>query len=83
MMFTSDNGSAGYIGLPDVNEPYRGWKITLFEEGIRVPFLARWPARLPAGETFDAPVHHFDMYATAAAAAVLFYPPTGLWTVLI
>ena len=69
VMFTSDNGGAGYIGLPGVNEPYRGWKITLFEGGIRVPFLARWPARLPAGETFDAPVHHFDMYATAAAAA--------------
>ena len=69
VMFTSDNGGAGYIGLPDVNDPYRGWKITLFEGGIRVPFLARWLARLPAGETFDAPVHHFDMYATAAAAA--------------
>ena len=69
VMFTSDNGGAGYIGLPDVNEPYRGWKITLFEGGIRVPFLARWPARIPAGATFDAPVHHFDMYATAAAAA--------------
>ncbi len=69
VMFTSDNGGAGYIGLPDVNDPYRGWKITLFEGGIRVPYLARWPARLPAGATYDAPVHHFDMYATAAAAA--------------
>ncbi|MGD8829244.1 MAG: sulfatase-like hydrolase/transferase [Pseudomonadales bacterium] len=69
VMFTSDNGAAGYIGLPDVNDPYRGWKITLFEGGIRVPFLARWPARIPAGTTYDAPVHHFDMYATAAAAA--------------
>ena len=69
VMFTSDNGGAGYIGLPDVNDPYRGWKITLFEGGIRVPFLARWPAKLPAGATYDAPVHHFDMYATAAAAA--------------
>jgi uncharacterized sulfatase len=69
VMFTSDNGAAGYIGLPDVNDPYRGWKITLFEGGIRVPFLARWPARLPAGATYDAPVHHSDMYATAAAAA--------------
>jgi uncharacterized sulfatase len=68
VMFTSDNGGAGYIGLPDVNAPYRGWKITLFEGGIRVPFLARWPAQLPAGVTYDAPVHHFDMYATAAAA---------------
>ncbi len=69
VMFTSDNGGAGYIGLPDVNDPYRGWKITLFEGGIRVPYLARWPAKLPAGATYDAPVHHFDMYATAAAAA--------------
>jgi len=69
VMFTSDNGGAGYIGLADVNDPYRGWKITLFEGGLRVPFLARWPARIPAGATYDAPVHHFDMYATAAAAA--------------
>ena len=69
VIFTSDNGGAGYIGLPNVNAPYRGWKSTLFEGGIRVPFLARWPAKLPAGETFDAPVHHVDIYATAAAAA--------------
>ena len=68
VMFTSDNGGADYIGLPDVNDPYRGWKITLFEGGIRAPFLARWPAKIPAGTTYDAPVHHFDMYATAAAA---------------
>ena len=69
VIFTSDNGGAGYIGLPDVNAPYRGWKITMFEGGIRVPFLARWPAKLAAGKTYDAPVHHFDIYATAAAAA--------------
>jgi arylsulfatase A-like enzyme len=69
VIFTSDNGGAGYIGLPDINAPYRGWKSTLFEGGIRVPFLARWPAKLPAGETFDAPVHHIDIFATAAAAA--------------
>ncbi|MDA0978544.1 MAG: sulfatase-like hydrolase/transferase [Proteobacteria bacterium] len=69
VMFTSDNGGAGYIGLPNVNDPHRGWKITLFEGGIRAPFLARWPARIEAGTIFDAPVHHFDMYATAAAAA--------------
>ena len=69
VIFTSDNGGAGYIGLPNVNAPYRGWKSTLFEGGIRVPFLARWPAGLAAGETYDAPVHHVDIYATAAAAA--------------
>ena len=69
VLFTSDNGGAGYIGLPDVNSPHRGWKLTFFEGGLRVPFLARWPGRLPAGEEFDKPVHHFDIYATAAAAA--------------
>jgi arylsulfatase A-like enzyme len=69
VLFTSDNGAAGYIGLPQVNHPFRGWKATLFEGGIRVPFFAKWPARIAAGTEVSAPVHHFDMYATAAAAA--------------
>ena len=68
VMFTSDNGGAGYIGLPDVNKPFRGWKISLFEGGIHVPFFAKWPARIPAGTVVNDPVHHFDLYATAAAA---------------
>ena len=69
VIFTSDNGGAGYIGLPDVNRPYRGWKMTLFEGGLHVPFFIRWPARIRRGGRFDAPVHHFDLFATAAAAA--------------
>ena len=69
VLFTSDNGGAGYIGLPEVNHPFRGWKITLFEGGIHVPFFAKWPARIPPGAEVDAPVHHFDLFATAAAAA--------------
>ncbi|GAB5453608.1 MAG: sulfatase-like hydrolase/transferase [Halioglobus sp.] len=69
VMFTSDNGGAQYIGLPDVNKPFRGWKISLFEGGIHVPFFAKWPARIPAGTVVEDPVHHFDLYTTAAAAA--------------
>jgi uncharacterized sulfatase len=69
VLFTSDNGGAHYIGLPEVNRPFRGWKITFFEGGIHVPFFARWPARIPAGSAVDDPVHHFDLFATAAAAA--------------
>jgi len=69
VLFTSDNGGAGYIGLPDVNKPFRGWKITLFEGGIHVPYFAKWPAKIAAGSEVTSPVHHFDMYATAAAAA--------------
>jgi len=68
VIFTSDNGGAHYIGVPEVNQPYRGWKITFFEGGIRVPYFMKWPAHIAAGSSFDAPVHHFDIYATAAAA---------------
>ena len=69
VIFTSDNGGADYIGLPDINKPYRGWKMTFFEGGVRTPFFAKWPARLPAGERFHSPVAHIDIFATAAAAA--------------
>jgi uncharacterized sulfatase len=69
VLFTSDNGGANYIGLPEVNRPFRGWKISLFEGGIHVPYFAKWPARIAPGTEVDGPVHHFDMYATAAAAA--------------
>jgi arylsulfatase A-like enzyme len=69
VIFTSDNGGANYIGLPDINKPYRGWKMTFFEGGVHVPFFARWPGVLPAGVKVDAPVAHVDLFATAAAAA--------------
>jgi uncharacterized sulfatase len=69
VIFTSDNGAPNYIGLPEVNEPFRGWKITFFEGGIRVPYFMKWPARIESGQRFDAPVHGFDLFSTAAAAA--------------
>jgi arylsulfatase A-like enzyme len=69
VIFTSDNGGAHYIGLPDINRPYRGWKMTFFEGGVHTPFFAKWPARLPRGARVDAPVAHVDVFATAAAAA--------------
>ena len=69
VIFSSDNGAPGYIGLPDVNKPYRGWKLTFFEGGIRVPFFAKWPARIPAGAERTTPVAHLDMFPTIVAAA--------------
>ena len=69
VVFTSDNGGANYIGLDDLNKPFRGWKATFFEGGLRIPFFVRWPAKLPRGTTFAKPVTHVDIYATAAAAA--------------
>ncbi len=69
IVLSSDNGGAGYIGLPEVNAPYRGWKITLFEGGIRVPMFVKWPRRIDAGTVIDTPVAHVDLLPTLAAAA--------------
>ena len=68
IVFSSDNGGAGYIGLPDVNEPFRGWKITLFEGGIRVPMFVKWPGLIAPGTIIDEPVAHIDVMPTLAAA---------------
>jgi len=69
VFFTSDNGGADYVGIPDLNQPYRGWKMTFFEGGIRTPFFAQWPAQIPAGTRFHTPAAHVDIFATAAGAA--------------
>lgn len=69
VVFSSDNGGAGYVGIPDVNAPYRGWKMTLYEGGIRVPMFVRWPAQIPAGGYITNPVSHIDVLPTLAAAA--------------
>ena len=69
VIFTSDNGGAGYIGISDVNKPFRGWKITNFEGGIHVPYFVKWPSKIKAGTTYKEPVHHFDIYSTIADAA--------------
>jgi arylsulfatase A-like enzyme len=69
VIFTSDNGGAGYIGLPEINKPYRGWKATFFEGGIHSPFFMRYPGVIQPGSRFAYPVAHIDIFATAAGAA--------------
>ncbi len=69
IFFTSDNGGANYIELQDINKPFRGWKISFFEGGIRVPFILSWPDQIDPGLKFDKPVHHFDIFSTIASAA--------------
>jgi len=65
--FLSDNGGTAH-GWAD-NAPFSGAKGSLMEGGIRVPFLASWPARWPAGKTFEVPVISLDIAATALALA--------------
>jgi len=69
VIFTSDNGGAHYIGLPDINRPFRGWKATFFEGGMHVPYFIRWPGHIQPGSNYASPVAHVDIFATAAAAA--------------
>jgi len=69
VIFTNDNGGAWYAGLPDINRPYRGWKQTFFEGGIRVPFFMRWTGRIAPGQRVNIPIEHIDVLPTLAAAA--------------
>jgi uncharacterized sulfatase len=69
IVFSSDNGGAGYIGVDNINAPYRGWKLTMFEGGIRAPMFVKWPARIAAGTEIDTPVAHIDVMPTLTAAA--------------
>ena len=67
VIFTSDNGGAWYAGIEGLNSPYRGWKATFFEGGIRVPYFVRWPGTIAPGTRAAAPASHLDMFATIAA----------------
>ncbi len=75
VIFSNDNGGAWYAGLPEINRPYRGWKGTFFEGGIRVPFFMRWPARIAAGQRVSMPMQFIDVFPTLAAAAGVQMPP--------
>lgn len=63
VIFTSDNGSrAG--GEGGSNDPLRGTKATCWEGGQRLPMIARWPGRIPAGETCGAMCTSMDFMPT-------------------
>ena len=68
VMFTSDNG--GFSGVAD-NRPLREGKGTLYEGGIRVPLIVRWPGVVPEKTTCHTPVISTDFYPTLLEAAGL------------
>jgi arylsulfatase A len=67
VIFTSDNGPwlsyGNHGGSPG---PFREGKGTAFEGGVRVPFVARWPGRIPAGTVGRAPAMTIDLLPTFA-----------------
>lgn len=63
VIFLSDNGGPTRE-LTSSNAPLRGEKGTVYEGGIRVPFLIRWPGKIKAGNIYDNPVISLDIFST-------------------
>lgn len=79
--FTSDNGptkAGGYHwDYHNSNGELRGGKRDLYEGGIRVPFLVRWPAKINAGSTTDHPSAFWDVLPTFCEIAAV-TPPENI-----
>jgi arylsulfatase A-like enzyme len=90
VIFASDNGGVGgYVrenikkgGEVTDNAPLRGGKGMLYEGGVRVPFIFRWPGKIPADLTSAEPIITVDLYPTfldlASAAAPANQPLDGV-----
>lgn len=79
VMFSSDNGATFDVGGVDTRyfnsvADLRGRKQDLYEGGIREPFIARWPGKIPAGKVSDLISVQFDMMATFADIAGITAP---------
>jgi arylsulfatase A-like enzyme len=70
VIFTSDNGPwLSYGDHAGSAGPLREGKATAFDGGVRVPCLARWPGKVPAGATCREPAISMDWFATLGAIA--------------
>lgn len=65
-IFTSDNGPEMLPGHHGWSGPWRGSYFTGLEGSLRVPFIIRWPGKVPAGTVSNGIVHALDLYATLA-----------------
>jgi len=79
LIFTSDNGG---LHVPELehkrvthNTPYRAGKSFVYEGGLRVPLIARWPGHFPAGTVIDDPVNNTDWVPTLLELAGVPVPP--------
>jgi arylsulfatase A-like enzyme len=74
VIFTSDNGPHSEGGVKaefhKSSGPWRGKKRDLYEGGIRVPMIVRWPARIQGGQVSDLPWAHWDFLPTATELAL-------------
>jgi arylsulfatase A-like enzyme len=81
VVFVSDNGAPEYEDADGRrNAPFTGHKRNLYEGGIRVPFMLRWPGRVPAGKTYPEMVSTLDLMPTLLAASGQEEPPAAAAT---
>ena len=73
VFFLSDNGGPTPANASN-NSPLRATKGTVYEGGVRVPFVVSWPGRLPAGSRYEPLVSALDIFSTAVAAAGIEVP---------
>ena len=64
VLFLSDNGGSGNGG----NDPLRGAKSSMWEGGLRVPFIMRWPGKVPAGKVTDEFLTSLEILPTLLSA---------------
>ncbi len=73
VIFTSDNGGLHVPEGPHAkvthNSPYRAGKGFVYEGGLRIPLIVRWPGHVPAGKVVDAPVINTDWVPTLVELA--------------
>ncbi len=69
VVFTSDNGPEATWPWQGTSGPWRGYYFTHMEGSLRVPFIARWPNKIPAGRVSNEIVHQVDTFTTFARIA--------------
>jgi arylsulfatase A-like enzyme len=69
VVFTTDNGTENFTWPDGGQTPFAGGKGTVLEGGFRVPCIARWPGKIPAGKVENGIISGLDWFPTLAAAA--------------
>ncbi|MCG6947290.1 MAG: arylsulfatase [Acidobacteria bacterium] len=69
VVYSTDNGPEHSSWPHGGTTPFRGEKMTTYEGGVRVPMMARWPGKIPAGQVLNGIQAHQDAFTTLAAAA--------------
>ena len=69
----SDNGGATYTHTTD-NDPLEGGKMTAFDGGLQIPFMMKWPGKVPADQSINEPVISLDVFQTCLRAANITTP---------